>query len=234
MVRIVSRFKQLDCTSNQIVNDLESIDAEELKNQETREKVIQSLESYHDISEQKFNLSIKINLAVRSALYRISRLAKRKCSFKEDIERQLSIKYRRNSLPTTRIPVRHLSVNENAWPGEEINPTYTAALEEELDDLEEEFSNLKMLADVAVYNSEIPEDECEPEPTLPKIAATKRGGQKKKRKPRKRKSKKPVEAGEEEEGNVAVNVEAEENEPLYCICNKPSYGQMVECDHGQC
>ncbi|GFR52478.1 hypothetical protein Agub_g15048 [Astrephomene gubernaculifera] len=39
-----------------------------------------------------------------------------------------------------------------------------------------------------------------------------------------------------EEAAVAEPVlqEATENEPAYCICNKPSAGQMVGCDHPDC
>lgn len=98
-----------------------------------------------------------------------------------------------------------------------------------------ESNNLMMLADVALIKME---DEEEEEGTknvafgkLPVTKHSKKNG--KNRKGRKSKSIKEEDESDSE-SDVVLPETTDENEPLYCLCNRVSFGNMVECSNEAC
>lgn len=87
---------------------------------------------------------------------------------------------------------------------------------------------LMMLADVAITESEIAEGKDG------KIPVTKRVDQKRKRSRVKKSDHEGASEIDDTEEPDLDAVEVDENEPLYCLCNKPSFGNMIMCDNESC
>lgn len=92
-----------------------------------------------------------------------------------------------------------------------------------------ESSDLMMLADVALIKRE---DEKEASKTAyGKLPVTKRV--KKNVKNRKLRQSKSTKDESDSDSDIAP-AEGDENEPLYCLCNRVSFGPMIECDNDAC
>jgi hypothetical protein len=91
-----------------------------------------------------------------------------------------------------------------------------------------ESSDLMMLADVALIQKEEEASVVQSFGKLPITKHSKKSG--KNRKVRKSKSTRD----ESDSDSEATPAEADENEPLYCICNRISFGNMVECSNDSC
>jgi hypothetical protein len=93
-----------------------------------------------------------------------------------------------------------------------------------------ESNNLMMLADVALIKKE-DEDEAARSTSFGKLPVTKH--LKKNRKGRKSIKKEDDDLISSEEDSDVLG-DTDENEPLYCLCNRISFGNMVECSNEAC
>lgn len=95
-----------------------------------------------------------------------------------------------------------------------------------------ESGDLMMLAEAAVHKEEKIPPEAHSASML-KVPVTKRAGKRKRRKTKK--GDKKVEVDEQSiSSGTESNKETPDDEPTYCLCNKVSFGQMIECDNEAC
>lgn len=106
-------------------------------------------------------------------------------------------------------------------------------------------SALMMLADVAVNRPVIPgfvqkkkvaEDSSvfrrrQESVIKAKIPVTKKNARRRRRRNKQTASEQEDQEAEEQTSDDKEGTETDENELLFCICNRPSYGNMVQCDN---
>lgn len=118
---------------------------------------------------------------------------------------------------------------------EKIPPMDQVVITKPLEKVENEeavnlMQDLMMLAEVATKQEHISVTPPVIEPTV----KTKRKGKPKKLPIAQEPVKVESEETESEVEDETISKEVDENEPLYCVCNKVSFGSMVECDNEGC
>lgn len=231
MGKIITTYKEYDCRIRDIVEGINIVSDQISSNPSAFGVLIRLLKNIQDLYDDKLHCAYKINELIRSKLQEVDSNQEvrqfKDCSVTPDktlpepsgsstpIEKGAPPAKKRRG----RKPMKLMNEHKQDFSH---NPMKT------------ESRDLMLLADVAI-NKEGKEDDPGLAGSLAKVPVTKRVRNRRRGRNRKNKEVQSSEGDQTVDGDDEEEVkEADENEPLYCLCNKPSFGSMIECDNEAC
>lgn len=214
--RVISKYKELDFRSWQILWEVEEISyqMEFQKDHKTQSFNLQSLiTEMHKLHNKKLELTNNINQLI---IFKNDAFARKVCGF-SDVE---------SKLETSPAIIENAILTPVSIKKETRGRKPRSALSENNQDAHS--NALLMLASVAEQESL--------KLSKPRVKKQK-GNIRKQRKNKKTKNKrvtKSVKSDSESEKEIGKTTEVDENEPVYCLCSRISHGQMIECDNEAC
>lgn len=226
MSRIISQFKECDAKAYKLIQDIDAISYQAVRQQAVVKLEALALE-LQTLTDQKIVLSNQMNKMITLNIVAFSK----KFQSEDHTERLSSVAPSGSSTPRGSIEFKEKPV---PTPTPKKKPSRgrpaRKGLFESNQGVQEQPLALMMLAGAA-ENEAI---------KLTKLPITKRAEKPRKRRRAKQQMVKAKgensdsDEEDQETDNNAKTTEADENEPVYCICGSISNGPMVECDNEAC
>lgn len=244
-VRSISKYKEYDARLRVLLKEIESNVDQTSITAEALASASESLQAIEELNTEKLNSTLEFNEYISEKIKEFKKYneiqkraesASATDSATENHEENHTIASS-NPLPTKTDPAPKNKRKRGRKPKRVLT-------EIKLEDLNKVGSDhLMMLADAALRK----EGKLPPEThsaSMLKVPVTKRAGKRQRfmtvigKMKKGGKTKKREKKDEIEQQNIASgtesNKETPDDEPTYCLCNKVSFGQMIECDNEAC
>jgi inhibitor of growth protein 1 len=217
---LISRYREYGSRSSQLIREISEISegASELSDDD-KQVLMNKLQEVQDLNDEKLKLSGQVHEMIETRFKDVD--------LKGNIKQWgWAIETKPQRTPRKLEDVLKPDISSSGKKKRGRKPKNLNISKEEQRQTVE-LSALMMLADTAV-KIEL-EEVTKKAQNVSKIPVTKRVGKKKRRK-----NKSGEDSAEYEEPENNKEADENENEPLYCLCNRISFGDMVECDNEAC
>lgn len=241
LMRIGSKYKEYEAQVDQVLRQIEQISLQLSSTTDKREsfqEMERLLERVKELNDEKLVCSSQMNKLIAQNVEELDRIAK---SQKNNRQKPQTSKEVQNSSSPQEVTSAYLEPSCSSTPiakpdqvrkkrGRKPKNASFESKEESSGDSPK--CHLMLLANAAIIKEEKEAADAARNQSHPQVPITKCAVKRKRRKTKGTSMTEEPDMSEDDEPEPEKEID--ENEPLYCLCNKTSFGSMVECENDAC